>query len=326
MSAYILRRVLQGVVKLVIISFIMFVLTNLSGDPLSMYTNNPRIRPVDRERIRQELGLNQPIPFRYVGWLKKAVVGDFGFSFSERRPVIQMISERLPDTLLLMIVAETVLILLSLLIGIYQATHQYTAADNILTGFSFVGISMPVFFVGLGLLLIFAVEFKALNTKGGLSWLPYFPTGTAVWDRSKVTNWVYYMILPVATLVIIQVAGYARFVRSSVLEVLSQDYIRVARAKGLIERIVVSRHALKNAALPFITIIGLDIPLLLAGAVVTESVFSWRGMGRLFINSASNSDFPVVMGILMLVTVAVIFFQIVVDVVYTLFDPRIKLA
>ena len=326
MSGYILRRVLQGVVKLTIISFLMFILTNLAGDPLSMYTNNPRIRPEDRERIRAELGLNQPIPVRYLGWLKKAAVGDFGFSFSERRPVIQMIGERLPDTLLLMVVAETVLIALSLLVGIYQATHQYNLFDNLLTGFSFVGISMPVFFVGLGLLLIFAVEFKSLNLKGGLSWLPYLPTGTAVWDRSKVTNWVYYMILPVATLVIIQVAGYARFVRSSVLEVMSQDYIRVARAKGLIERVVVVRHALKNAALPFITIIGLDIPLLLAGAVVTESVFSWRGMGRLFINSASNSDFPVVMGVLMLVTVAVIFFQILVDVIYTLFDPRIKLA
>jgi len=325
MSAYILRRALQGIVKLVIISFIMFVLTNLSGDPLSQYTNNPRIRAEDRERIRAELGLNQPIPFRYVGWIKKAAVGDFGFSFSERRPVIQMIGERLPDTLLLMVVAETVLISLSLLVGIYQATHQYGLADNLLTGFSFVGISMPVFFVGLALLLIFAVQFKLWN-KAGATWLPYLPTGTAVWDRSQVSNWVYYMILPVATLVIIQVAGYARFVRSSVLEVLSQDYIRVARAKGLIERVVVARHALKNAALPFITIIGLDIPLLLAGAVVTESVFSWRGMGRLFINSANNSDFPVVMGILMLVTVAVIFFQILVDVIYTLFDPRIKLA
>ena len=325
MSAYLLRRVLQGLFKLVVISFVMFVLTNLSGDPLAQYTNNPRIRAEDRERIRRELGLDQPIPFRYVGWVRKAAVGDFGFSFSERRPVIEMIAERLPDTLLLAVVAEIVLIVLSLLVGIYQATHQYNLFDNFMTGFSFVGISMPVFFVGLGLLLIFGVQFKLWN-KAGLSWLPYLPTGTAVWDRSSIGNWVYYMILPIATLTIINVAGYARFIRSSVLEVLSQDYIRVARAKGLTERIVVARHALKNAALPFVTIVGLDIPLFLAGATVTESVFTWRGMGRLFINSATNSDFPVVMGILMIITVAVIVFQILVDVVYTMFDPRIKLA
>ena len=236
-----------------------------------------------------------------------------------------MIRERLPDTLLLTGMAEIVLVIISLGVGIYQATHQYKLLDNILTGFSFVGISMPVFFVGLGLLLIFAVGAKDLNTRGGLTWLPYFPTGTRVWDRSQVGNWVYYMILPIATLTIIQVAGYARFVRSSVLEVMSQDYIRVARAKGLLEKVVISKHALKNAALPFVTLIGLDLPALLGGAVVTESVFSWRGMGRLFINSATNSDFPVVMGILMMITIAVILVQLIVDVVYTFLDPRIKL-
>ena len=325
MSSYIFRRMLQGLIKLAVISFVMFVLTNLSGDPLVQYTNKPGIRAEDRERIRRELGLDQPIPFRYVGWAQKVITGDFGFSFSEHRPVMQMIGERLPDTLLLAVVAEIVLIVLSLLVGIYQATHQYTLFDNLMTGFSFVGISMPVFFVGLALMLIFAVQFKLWN-KAGLPWLPYLPTGTAVWDRSKIGNWVYYMILPIATLTIISVAGYARFIRSSVLEVLSLDYIRVARAKGLTERVVVARHALKNAALPFITIVGLDIPLFLAGATVTESIFSWRGMGRLFINSAENSDFPVVMGILMIITVAVIVFQILVDVVYTMFDPRIKLA
>ena len=325
MSAYIIRRLLQGLVKIVIISFIMFVLTNLSGDPVAQFVG-PRTSAADRERIRQSLGLNQSIPMRYVGWIGLAVQGNFGFSFSEHRPVSEMLRERLPDTLLLTGMAELVLIIISLGVGIYQATHQYSLFDNLLTGFSFVGISMPVFFVGLGLLLIFAVGAKELNTKGGWTWLPYFPTGTKVWDRSSVGNWIYYMILPIATLTIIQVAGYARFVRASLLEVMSQDYIRVARAKGLVENVVVAKHALKNAALPFVTLIGLDLPVLLAGAVVTESVFSWRGMGRLFINSAENSDFPVVMGILMMVTVGVIIVQLLVDVLYTLLDPRIKLS
>lgn len=325
MSAYILRRLLQGAVKLVIISCMVFVLTSLSGDPIAQYVG-PRTSAADRERLRQDLGLNQPIFTRYTKWLALALQGNLGFSFSEHRPVSEMLRERLPDTLLLTGMAEIVLILISLGVGIYQATHQYKFLDNVLTGFSFIGISMPVFFVGLGLLLIFAVGAKDLNIRGGLWWLPYFPTGTKVWDRSSVGNWVYYMILPIATLTIIQVAGYARFVRSSVIEVMSQDYIRVARAKGLLERIVVSKHALKNAALPFVTLIGLDLPALLGGAVVTESVFSWRGMGRLFINSAENSDFPVVMGILMMITVAVIVVQLLVDVVYTLLDPRIKLG
>ena len=325
MSAYILRRLLQGLVKLVIISFLMFVLTNLSGDPAAQYFG-PRTSAADRVRIRHDLGLDAPIPVRYVSWITRALQGDFGFSFSEHRPVIEMIGERLPDTLLLTGMAEIVLIIISLGVGIYQATHQYKLLDNILTGFSFIGISMPVFFVGLGLLLIFAVGAKELNTRGGLPWLPYFPTGTKVWDRSLVSNWIYYMILPIATLTIIQVAGDARFVRSSVLEVMSQDYIRVARAKGLLENVVIFKHALKNAALPFVTLVGLELPGLLGGAVVTESVFSWRGMGRLFLNSAENSDFPVVMGILMMITFAVILIQLLVDVLYTFLDPRIKLS
>ncbi len=325
MSSYIFRRLLQGGVKLAIISCLVFALTSMSGDPAAQYVG-PRTSAADRERIRHDLGVDQPVYVRYFKWLQLAVQGNLGNSFSEHRPVLDMLKERLPDTLLLTGMAEIVLIVISLAVGIYQATHQYSLFDNLLTGFSFVGISMPVFFVGLGLLLIFAVDARLLHDKGGWTWLPYFPTGTKIWDRSSVGNWIYYMILPISTLTIIQVAGYARFVRSSVLEVMSQDYIRVARAKGLLERVVVAKHALKNAALPFVTLIGLDLPSLLAGAVITESVFSWRGMGRLFINSAENSDFPVVMGILMMITMAVIVVQLLVDVVYTMLDPRIKLS
>jgi peptide/nickel transport system permease protein len=170
------------------------------------------------------------------------------------------------------------------------------------------------------------VGFKELNVKHGLTWLPYLPTGANIWDQSRLENWIRQMILPVASLTIISVAGYTRYVRSSMLEVLSQDYVRTARAKGLAERAVVSRHALKNAALPFVTIIGLDIPFLLSGAIVTETVFSWPGMGRLFWEQAGRGDYPVVMGILMLVAVAVVVFQLLTDVVYTMLDPRIRLS
>jgi peptide/nickel transport system permease protein len=326
MATYILRRLIQGAILLLIISLVGFMLTRLSGDPLAQYTNNPRISAADRQRIARELGVDQPLPVQYIGWLSKAIRLDFGYSFTTRQPVITRIGERLPNTLILMVVAEIVIIILSLLIGVYQATHQYSPLDNILTTISFIGYSMPIFFVALGLILIFAVWFKELNVKQGLTWLPYLPTGANIWDQKQLGNWVRQLILPVASLAIIQVAGYTRFIRSSMLEVLSQDYVRTARAKGLTERAVVMRHALKNSALPFVTIVGLDIPFLLGGAIVTETVFSWPGMGRLFWEQAGRGDFPVVMGILMLVAAAVVIFQIVTDVAYTILDPRIRLS
>ena len=325
MSTYIVRRLLQGMVILLIISFVSYGLTNLAGSPLSQYTNNPRISQEDKARIARELGVDQPMPVQYLGWLKKVVTGDFGFSFTTKEPVVKIISARLPKTLILMFASEIVIVSISLVIGVLQAVRQYSAFDNIITGVSFVGYSMPIFFIALSLILIFAVGLKDLSRQPGWGWVPYLPTGTAVWDEKKVSEWVRNMILPIASLTIIQVAGYTRYVRSAMLEVLSQDYVRTARAKGLLEKAVVVRHALKNAALPFITVIGLDIPFLLGGAIVTEQVFSWAGMGRLFVEFAGKSDYPVIMGILMLVATAVVFFSILTDLVYTLFDPRIRL-
>jgi peptide/nickel transport system permease protein len=326
MAAYIVRRLIQGAIILAIISLVGFFLTRLSGDPMAQYANNPRVKPADRARIAQELGLNQPLPVQYLGWLGKAIRLDFGYSFSTREPVMDRIAQRLPNTLILMLTAEVVIILVSLGVGIYQATHQYSFLDNLLTGLSFVGYSMPIFFIALSLILVFAVGFKELNVRQGWTWLPYLPTGANIWDQSRIENWIRQMILPVTSLTIISVAGYTRYVRSSMLEVLSQDYVRTARAKGLAERVVVARHALKNAALPFVTIIGLDIPFLLSGAIVTETVFSWPGMGRLFWEQAGRGDYPVVMGILMLVAVAVVVFQLLTDIVYTILDPRIRLS
>jgi peptide/nickel transport system permease protein len=231
-----------------------------------------------------------------------------------------MIGERLPNTLMLMITAEIVILLASLAIGVYSALRPYSFFDNLVTGLSFVGYSMPVFWLALMLMYIFAVNFK----RWGLPALPtvgmYDPAiGKTPWELIK------HMVLPVTTLAVISTAGYSRFVRSSVLEVLSQDYVRTARAKGLRASVVVLRHALPNAALPFITLIGLDIPFLMAGAVVTERIFAWPGMGRLFIDHTNRSDFPMLMGILMLISVAVVVFQIITDVVYSLVDPRIRL-
>ncbi len=247
--------------------------------------------------------------------------GDLGNSLVTRRPVLESIKDRLPNTLLLMVTTEIVIIIFSLAIGLYSALRPYSTFDNIVTGLSFVGFSMPVFWLALSLKYLFAENFR--------SWgLPYLPT-VGMFDPAvgkTPLELIKHMILPVATLSIISIAGYSRFVRSSLLETLGQDYVRTARAKGLRSMVVVMRHALPNAALPFITLIGLDIPFLLAGAVVTESIFAWPGMGRLFVDHIERADFPMLMGILMLIAVAVVLFQIITDVVYSFVDPRIRLG
>ena len=318
MTTYIIRRLIQGVFILMIITTVAFGLTRLSSDPMAQYTLG-RISAEDRARIRANLGLDQPLPVQYFKWLSLALRGDFGYSITNHQRVSELIGQRLPQTLVLMITAEIVIIGLSALLGIYSAVKQYSLFDNVLTGLSFVGYSLPIFFIALMLMFIFAVQFKEWG-------LPYLPTGADVWEFSDPHQLALHLILPVASLATIQVAAYTRYLRSSMLEVLSQDYIRTARAKGLVERAVVVRHALKNASLPLVTLIGLDIPFLLGGAIVTETVYSWPGMGRLFWQQAGRGDYPTVMAILLIVATAVVLFQILTDIAYTLIDPRIRLS
>jgi peptide/nickel transport system permease protein len=232
-----------------------------------------------------------------------------------RRPAWTRIEERLPATLTLMIPAYAITLALSLGIGVYSSLRQYSLPDNIITGASFFFYSMPIFFIALITIYIFGVQFS----RWGLPSLPIGGTGNGTFG-----DLVLHMLMPVFCLVAIQVAGYVRFIRSSMLEVLGQDYVRTAHAKGLPERRVIQRHALKNAALPLVTLVGLDLPFLLAGAVVTERIFAWPGMGRLFIESFERADIPVMMAILMLLCVMVVVFQILTDIVYMWFDPRIR--
>ena len=319
MWSYIARRVFQALFTLLIITMVCFLLTRFSADPLAQYATNPNMSNADRAALRERLGLNQPLPVQYLKWLGLAVQGDLGKSFFSKQPVLGMISQRLPLTLILMITAEICILTTALILGIISAVKQYSLLDNVITSFSFIGFSMPIFFIALGLMLIFAVKFKQLG------W-PYLPTGADIWDPRDLGALVRHMVLPVTALVIIQTANYSRFVRSSILEVLGLDYIRTARAKGLTERAVLYKHALRNAALPFVTIVGLDIPALLGGALVTESVFAWPGMGRLFWEYAQRGDFPVVNGVLLITSSAVVLFTIITDVVYTFVDPRIRLS
>ncbi|MEE8568946.1 MAG: ABC transporter permease [Anaerolineales bacterium] len=341
MTRYIFRRLLQAIPLLLIISVILFVLTNEMGDPLASFGGRRRIRSDDRERLTRKLGLDKPILVQYVIWLvgndwmkvdidgdgipdeygtRKGVLrGDFGKSFMEKRPVLEIIKERVSNTLLLMLTCEVVILIFSLLIGIYSALRQYSTLDYIFTAFSFIGYSMPIFWLALILMYIFAVNFKRWG-------LPYFPT-IGMYDLAvgrTVGQIAWHMALPVTTISIMSVAGYSRYVRSQMLEVINQDYIRTAYAKGLPERMVIMGHALKNAALPLVTIVGMDLPLLLSGAVVTESIFAWPGMGRLFWSAAQDTDIPVLMGILIIISALVVIFQIITDITYTLLDPRIR--
>lgn len=343
MTTYIIRRLLQAIPLLLIITFVLFILTNSMGDPLATLGGRQRIRAADRERLMRQFGLDQPLPVQYLYWLvgndwttidkdgdgvgdepgkRKGVIrGDFGTSIVTRRPALDLITERLPNTLLLMLPAEVLIIFFSLVVGVYSALRQYSWVDNLLTSFSFIGYSMPVFWLALMMMYVFAVNFKAWG-------LPYFPTvGMFEPEAGKtIPQILWHLVLPVATLTIISVAGYSRYVRASMLEVINQDYIRTARAKGLPRRMVIYGHALKNASLPLVTIVGLDLPLLLAGAIVTESIFAWPGMGRLFIDHTERADIAVIMGIMVMISVAVVFFQIVTDLVYAYLDPRIHLA
>lgn len=342
MGRFILRRLLQAIPLLFLISIIVFVLIMNMGDPLIAFAGRSgQVRGKDRERLIRQLGLDQPIYVQYVVWLvgndwmkldvdgdgvaetpgtRKGVLrGDLGTSVVTRQPVTAMIMERLPNTLLLMLTAEIVIISFALFLGITSALRQYSLYDNVLTGLSFIGYSMPVPLLALGLIYIFGVYLKRAG-------LPYFPT-VGMFEPGAGKTWeqlLWHLVLPVATLSIISIAAYSRFIRSNMLEVVGQDYIRTVKAKGMTDRTILFKHALKNAALPIVTLVGLDLGFLMAGALVTETIFSWPGMGRLFFDHALKSDLPVLMGVLMLISVSVVFFQLLTDITYTFLDPRIR--
>lgn len=341
MTEYIIRRTLQAVPLLFIISIILFVLMSNMGDPLATLGGRQPPRGEDRLRLERQLGLDQPFYIQYIYWLvgndwrmvdttgdgvpnaygtRRGILrGDWGTSLVTRRPVLEMIGERLPNTLLLMGTVQVVVILVSLGIGIYAALRQYSLVDNVVTTGAFIGFSMPIFWLALMLMYIFAVNFKRWG-------LPYFPT-VGMYDPmvgKTVPQVLWHMVLPVTSLSLISIAVYSRYIRASMLDVINQDYMRTARSKGLAERAILWHHALKNASLPLVTLVGLDLPLLLAGAVVTERIFAWPGMGRLFLDHVERIDTPVLMGILMLVSLAVVVFQLLTDIVYTWLDPRIR--
>jgi peptide/nickel transport system permease protein len=351
MGKYILRRILQAIPLLIIIAVLVFVLLKTVGDPLEYLTEDPRVSEAERFRLRAVLGLNDPLPVQFVTWLvgddwylrdidndgegdrygeRMGVLrGDFGESYRIRnRSASELVAQKLPNTLLLGVTVYVVTIVVSLAVGMFAALRPYTVADNIITAITFVLFSMPIYLIALIAIYIFAVQFR-LAHDAGAAWLPYLPVQGMRPIRGatgSLAELAWHMILPVFSLAAISIAGYSRFIRASMLEVINSDYIRTAQAKGLGNSRITFVHALKNASLPLVTLIGLDVPFILGGAVVTEQIFSWDGMGLLFIQSLGALDAPVLILFTMITAVAVVVMQLVTDVAYAWLDPRVRLS
>ena len=287
---------------------------------MAVYISNPNLTAEDIMRLEKAYGLDKPVYVQYLYWLAKVVRGDWGQSFLTHQNVLTMIGERLGRTAILMVTSFVVTLIISLALGIYSATHQYSIGDYIVTAVSFFGYSMPSFWFGLILIIIFAVTFKEAG-------LPYLPVAGMYPIRGEpsLLQLLRHMILPVTVLSLISVAKYTRYLRSSMLEVINEDYVRTARSKGLSERLILWRHAFKNAVIPLITLIMLDVPFLFSGALITEQVFAWPGMGRMYWEHAVWVDYPVLMGIILLVSALVVLCNLLADVSYAFIDPRIRI-
>jgi len=315
LSRYLVRRLIQAAGTWLIVVTLTFVMIQLApGGPRIMM--NPDLTPEDQEVISHSLGLDEPIHVQYTRWLISLAGGDFGLSFSDRSPVLETIMARLPNTLRLSVAALTVSVVMGMILGIVSATQRYRLSDLLVSIFAFVGVSIPAFWFGIVLILIFSVK---------LGWLPAAGMYT-IGRPPSFNDYLRHMIMPVSVLAYANLAFVARYTRSSLLNVLSEDYIRTAHAKGLAQRIVLGRHALKNALIPVVTVVGLRLPVIFGGTVITESVFAWPGMGRLGVNATLERDYPVIMGVTVMMAGVVLLTNLLTDIVYVYIDPRVRLA
>ncbi len=317
MTGYVIRRLLVAIPSLLGISLILFTMLALApGDPFSELATNPNIPPEVRANLREKFGLNDPILVRYLRWLAAMAQGDWGFSFASRVDVDTLILQRVPTTLFVIGSSQVLALAVALPVGIYAATRPYSVFDQIANTLAFVGFSLPTFFTGLLLILIFSIK---------LDWLPFV-------YRADIpeTGWRWYWehvrqaIMPVLVLGLFQAASYTRYVRSAVLDVVRLDYVTTARAKGLPERIVTRRHVARNALIPVVTLVALQMPAVFGGAIVTEQIFRVPGIGSLLINAMLANDTPVVMAVTFVFACLVVFFNLFADVVYGWLDPRIS--
>jgi peptide/nickel transport system permease protein len=319
--SFILKRIGQSVLVLIITGAIAFSMFSFVGDPIDNMLGQERTME-DVERLRTQLGLDQPVPIQYVKFLKQAATGNFGVSYRQGREVSEIILERAPATLELAAVSAVFAILLGIGLGVFTAIRREGFAANFIMSASLIGVSLPTFLIGILLIYLFSVE---------LGWLPSFGRGEVV----KIGNWstgfltesgLKALILPSITLGLYQMTLIMRLVRSEMLEVLRQDYIRFAHARGLSDRVINFRHALKNTMVPVITIIGLQLGAIIAFAIITETVFQWPGLGLLFINAIQFVDIPVMAAYLMMISVMFVVINLLVDILYAFIDPRLRVA
>ena len=317
MLKYFLRRLLFSIPTLLAISMVVFgILALAPGDPMGEFAANPAITEAVRENIRKSLGLDQPLPVRYVKWLLAFLQGDMGYSFTSRSPVFTLIWQRLPTTLWIVGSAYMFGVLIAFPLGIISAVKRYSWLDKIISTFSMLGFSLPTFVTGLLLIIIFSVQ---------LNWLPSFYNSTLeINDFNSLIEQVKQSIMPIAVLSLYQGAMLMRFVRSSVTEEIHQEYVKTALAKGLTNFSVLTKHIVRNALIPVVTLIALDIPSIFTGALVTEQVFRVPGIGALLIDSISRSDTPVVMAITFIYGILIVIFNLIADLTYSWLDPRVR--
>ncbi len=329
------RRFLQTIPTLLIISIILFGgMQAVPGGPLQAFALNSRMSMATKLAIIHRWGLDQPAYIQYVLWLKAMLTGDWQTSFFLNRPVKDIIGNRLPATMILMTTAYIVQELIALPAGLLAALRRYSFFDQFVTFFSYVGYSMPTFWLGLMLLLLFAVEFPIFPVSGiidiRMTGAPFLTPQYGDWFHAHPIDGLLdiarHVVLPATTIAIVGIAGDSRFMRASMLDAIHQDYIRTARAKGLPERVVVLKHALRNALLPVVTQITLTLPSLFSGAVVTEAIYSWPGMGQLFFQALAAFDYPLLMGIMIVSAGLVVLFNFMADIAYAWIDPRISYA
>ena len=344
MGQYIVRRLIQAIPMLLMVSIVIFALVNIApGGPMSAYSRTNRIPPEKKEAIRRSFGLDKPLPVQYIIWLagndwmaidtdgdgitdsygtRKGVLrGDFGFSYRTREPVLDQIADRLPNTIYLMTITLIVVGIVAIPIGIISAVKQYSKFDLTATTLSFMGQAIPEFWLGLLLILLFYATLSNPFTGE-----PLLPSGGmytigeefSIWDRIR------HLILPVTMGMVSWVAWYSRFLRSSMLDVINQDYVRTARAKGVVERTVLYKHALRNALIPLVTMFALDFPYIFAGALYVELIFSWPGMGRLYYDAATARDYPILLAVLIIGSAIVMLSNLLADIAYGYLDPRVR--
>jgi peptide/nickel transport system permease protein len=363
MTKYAIRRLLQAIPVLLGISIIIYgILLIAPGGPEARFAQNPRISTAQIEAFRHRWGLDDPIPIQYCKWLgvcgdkpflinalpggtidvagmkidlpggdNGVLHGDLGYSTTDGRAVTNVIADRLPATLILAGTAWVIWVILAFLSGVYAAVKRYSLFDSAITIFNYIGFSFPTFWLGIMLIAIFAGELHWLPAGGMWNARITPPFGTSEYwayfgahTFDALGDLINHLILPVFCLVVVSIAYDSRFVRSSMLDALNQDFIRTARAKGVPERSVIFKHALRNALLPVITNLGLEIPFLFTGAFVTETIFSWPGMGHQFIISTGNFDYPVLMGLLLVTATVTILANLLADLMYAVVDPRVR--